>query len=507
MKKNEIRVGAILSYAQMGLTMLIELLYTPILIRLLGRSEYGLYNTVASTIAMLSILSLGFNSSYVRFHAKYKLKNDADGISRLNGMFLTIFIVIGLTALACGIFLTNHLQLVFADGLSVDEYATAKILMILLTLNLSISFPMGVFSNIISANEKFIFLKIVGMLKTVGVPVITIPLLMLGYHSIGIVVATIIISLFADFLYLYYVFRKLRYRFKFDNFDRTLFKEMFIYTSFIAINMIVDQVNLSVDNVILGRFRGTSEVALYAVGFTLYKSYTKFSQAVSGVFVPRIHKIVNAFSGIELREQLTNLFTKVGRIQFIILSLVSSGLVFYGKAFIKIWAGNDFDAAYYVALFLIIPGTIPLIQNLGIEIQRAQNLHKFRAIAYLCMALINITLSWFLAQWQGAVGSTIGTAISFVVANGMIMNIYYYKRCNVNVLTFWKNILSLSKGLILPIIMGAIFTSLFHINSIWQLVVGIILYSFIYSFSMWMFGMNSYEKELVISFIHRRRTK
>ena len=507
MRINQIKLGAILSYVQMGITILVELLYTPILIRLLGRSEYGLYNTVASTIAMLSILSLGFNSSYVRFHAKYQKSNDENAVSRLNGMFLTIFIVIGLVALVCGFFLTNNLQLVFAEGLSADEYETAKVLMILLTINISISFPMGVFGNIISANERFVFMKVVGMLKTIGVPLITIPLLSLGYRSIGMVIATIAISLIADILYLYYVFRKLNYKFIFNQFDTCLFREMFVYTSFIAINMVVDQINLSVDNVIIGRFKGTGEVALYAVGFTLYKSYTKFSQAISGVFVPRIHKIVNSFQDEELRLKLTDLFVKVGRIQFIILALISSGLVFFGREFIIMWAGREYCSAYFVALLLIIPGTIPLIQNLGIEIQRAQNLHKFRAIAYLCMALVNITLSWFLAQWMGAVGSTVGTSISFVIANGIIMNIYYYKRCNVNVLKFWRSIFSLAKGLIIPVIIGAIFTTLLHITSIWQMAAGIILYCVIYFFSMWMFGMNSYEKELASSFIHRRKTR
>lgn len=91
MRKNEIIIGAILSYVQMALTILIELIYTPIMIRLLGRSEYGLYNTVASTISMLSILSLGFNSSYVRFHAKYKISNDNASIYKLMNPYLVIF--------------------------------------------------------------------------------------------------------------------------------------------------------------------------------------------------------------------------------------------------------------------------------------------------------------------------------------------------------------------------------------------------------------------------------
>ena len=56
----------------MAIQILIGLVYTPVMIRLLGQSEYGLYNAVASTISMLSVLRLGFNNSYIRYYSIYK---------------------------------------------------------------------------------------------------------------------------------------------------------------------------------------------------------------------------------------------------------------------------------------------------------------------------------------------------------------------------------------------------------------------------------------------------
>ena len=73
--RNQLKAGVILSYLQMALNIIIGLAYTPIMIRTLGQSEYGLYNTISSTISMLSILSLGFNSGYIRYYAKYKKEN------------------------------------------------------------------------------------------------------------------------------------------------------------------------------------------------------------------------------------------------------------------------------------------------------------------------------------------------------------------------------------------------------------------------------------------------
>ena len=76
MKLNQLKTGSVLSYLQMFLNIVISLIYTPFMLNALGQSEYGLYSTVSSTIAMLAVLNLGFNSSYVRYYMKYKVNND-----------------------------------------------------------------------------------------------------------------------------------------------------------------------------------------------------------------------------------------------------------------------------------------------------------------------------------------------------------------------------------------------------------------------------------------------
>lgn len=293
MAKNQLKAGSILSYLQMALNVIIQLVYTPVMIRLPGQSEYGLYNTVSSTISMLSVLSLGFNSGYIRYYSIYKKDENKSAISRLNGSFLIIFVVIGFVGFLCGAFLSFNLKLIFDEGLTSSEYAKARILMILLTINLAVSFPMSVFQNIISAHEKFIFLKLLGMVKTVFSPLITLPLLLLGYRSIAMVAVTVSITIIIDAVYCGYVIFVMKETFIFRNFEKGIFKSLFAYTVFIALNTVIDQINWNIDKLLLGRFKGTSEVAIYSVGYTLYLSYMMFSVSISGVFTPRIHKIAN----------------------------------------------------------------------------------------------------------------------------------------------------------------------------------------------------------------------
>ena len=502
---NQLKLGAMLSYLQMALNIIIGIVYTPIMIRLLGQSEYGLYNTVAPTISMLSLLSLGLNSGYIRYYSRYKKEGNDEARYRLNGMLLLTYSVIGIIGLSCGLYMTFHLELFFSKGLTQEEYGIARVLMLLLTINLAVSFPMSVFPTIISAHERFVFLKLLGLVKTIVSPLLTLTILLLGYGSIGMVSVTVLVAFLTDACFLIYNKRKLKERFIFHSFEKGLLKNLFAYTGFIALNSLIDQINWSIDKVLLGRFRGTVEVSVYAVGFSLYHYYMMMSTAISGVFTPRIHRIYNEWKDQpdKLNYHFSDLFIRVGRIQYLVLGLVASGIVFFGQIFLHFWVGDGYENSYGVALLLVIPASIPLIQNLGIEIQRAENRHQFRSVIYFFMALINLGLSIWLCQLYGAVGSAVGTAISLLVANGLIMNVYYHKRFFINVVLFWKNILIMSKGLIAPVILGIVMHRFYSIHSFAEMMVCILLYTVVYLISVWILSMNAGEKKMVRAFVRK----
>lgn len=510
MEQNQIKTGALLSYIQMALNVLIGLLYTPFMVRMLGQSEYGLYSTAASAISMLSVLSLGFGSGYIRYYAKYKVQKDYDAIYSLNALFLLIFTIIGVVVLVCGLFLTYNLELVYNTGLTTSEYDIARVLMILLTINLAISLPMSVFGTIINANERFIYVRMVNMIKSIISPIVTVLVLYAGYRSIAMVTITVVLAFVADVFFVYYVIFVLKNKFIFGKVEKGLFKSMFAYTSFIMINTIVRQVNWNIDKVLLGRYVGTAEVAIYAVASSLHVYYENFATAVSHVFRPRIHIIVNQTKDnpAQQTKQLTDLMLKVGRIQFIILGLIASGLIFFGKAFIvDYWVGEEYAKSYTVMLLLILPTTFYLIQALGQEVQRALNKHQFRSIAYIFMSIINLIMTVFLCQRFGAIGAAIGTAVAVLVVDVIVINFYYQFKCNIDVIRFWKDILHMCRGIILPVCAGYVITRFFNMQNVWAFMGGIVVYSIAYFISMWLLAFNDEEKRLAKSFAMKITSK
>ena len=497
---NQRKAGVILSYAGEIVKILVNLVYTPIMLRLLGQSEYGLYQLVYSVVSYLSLLSLGFGSSYLRFYSRYKAQNDEDGVAKLNGMFILIFCSISVICILCGTVMVRNIRTIFGTGLTESEYATAKVLMELLIINLALTFPNSVFNCSITAHEKFLFQKLLILLQNLFSPFLTLPLLIMGYGSIGMVSVTTLLTFVLLISNMFYCFKKLHVRFAFHGLKISLFKEMWVFTFFIFLNQIIDQINWSVDKFLLGRFAGTTAVAVYGVGGQINTLYLQFSSSVSNVFVPKVNRIVAETND---NTELTTLFTKVGRIQFIVLGLILSGFVFFGMPFVNLWAGEGYGASYAVALLLIIPVTVPLIQNLGIEIQRAKNMHKARAVVYLAIAIANVFISIPLIKFFGPEGAALGTAISLFAGNIIFMNWYYHARIGMNMFYFWKEIAKFIPALIAPCVVGIAIMKFVNITGLVKLGVFAVVYAAVYGLSMYFFGMNEEEKQLVMGPIRK----
>lgn len=497
---NQKKAGVLLSYGQTILSTLISLAYTPVMLRLLGQSEYGLYTLVNGFISNLALMSFGLGSAYVRYYARYEASDGEDGIAKINGMFMTIFLVIGAASLLVGGVLVANVHRIFAAKLTPAEIETARVLMALLVVNIAVSFPCSVFTSYITAKEQFFFQRMVSMIRTVLNPIVMLPLLLMGMGSVALVLATIVLSILTDAASIWYCFKKQHMRLSFGQFDFKLLREMGGFSFFIFLNMIIDQINWTVDTTILGIVSGTAATALYGVGSQIHRYYMTLSTSISGVFVPQINRIVARGEG---DQSLTQLFTRVGRIQFMLLMLVLTGFAFVGEPFIEAWGGGEYDGAYPIALLLMGPVTVPLIQNLGIEIQRAKNKHQFRSKVYFFMALFNVAISIPLGMRWGGLGCALGTAISMIVCNGLVMNWYYHRHIGLNMAYFWKNILRIMPALIPPALLALLALRLHTFTGYGGVVAFALPYSVVYAVSVYFLAMNLQERSMVKSIAGR----
>lgn len=503
-KVNQLKVGAALSYVSLGLGNIISILYTPIMLRLLGQAEYGLYNLSNSIIGYLGVLDFGIGNAVIRYTAKYKALEDKDGESNLYGMFIVIYSILAILVILAGSFLVKNTHLFFSSSLTNDEMTRIQFMMELMIFNLAISFPFGIFGAIITAHEQFIFPKLVAIVRQILNPFVMLPLLLLGYKSLGMTVATTCLNLIFIWVNVYYCFKVLKIKVKFNRMDFSVLKEIMGYSFFVFLNMIVDKIYWSTDQFILGSVRGTVAVAVYSIGSTLNQYYMNFSTAISGVFLPKVTRLVTQNVS---DEDLSNLFIRIGRIQFIILSFILGGFILVGRSFVNLWAGPGYDESYFITLAIMIPQTIPLIQNIGITILQAKNMHQFRSIIYILISIMNVLISIPLAKLLGGLGCAIATSLSILIGNIIIINIYYYKKVGIDIPRFWREIFKMGIPAMLSIIGTLLLSKFVVLNGILAILIKGSLYSILFISFMWFLGMNNNERLLFIGPINLIRKK
>lgn len=502
MRIGQLKAGVLLSYASQILQILITVFYTPVMLRLMSQGDYGLYQIAFSTVSFLSLMTFGFSGSYVRFFAVSEAKeHPQEEIARLNGTFMVIFGALGSVVLLLGVMLAANTDTVLGGKMTQAELGRASILMYLMVVNCALSFPEVVFKNFMIANERFVTLQTLNAISIVLNPCLTFPLLLWGKGSIGMCVALLTITVIKLVASAYYCLCKLGMNFSYKKLQLEMFKDIGSFSFYIFLESIISMINISLDRFLLGKLVGSVATAVYAVGGQINTLYMYLSTTISSVFVPRINRMVEQGNK---NTQLSDLFIRVGKIQFIVLYAVLLGYTVFGQRFMRLWVGDSYDMSFFVAIILIYPNTINLIQNVGYEIQRAKGLQKYRSLMWIGIALLNVVISVFLIKKYGECGAAMGTAIAWVIGSGFLMNWFYARYVALDVKCFWCEILFVAKGGILPVIPFVIGYNYFLHCNVVMYFVGMAMFVMLYTVCMLFCGVRKNERRKIITMAMNR---
>lgn len=246
--------------------------------------------------------------------------------------------------------------------------------------------------------------------------------------------------------------------------DWGLFKAVAVFSGWLLANQVCDLVNQNVPNVLLGAISGAGAVAVFSVAVQIRSVFFSLSLAISNVFASQVNRLVAR--GVDDGE-LTRLMTRAGRLQMMVLCWVLGGFAFLGEFFVTHWAGEGFADAYWLVLMMAVPLVVPLSQNVGIEVQKAKNMHKARSAVYLIIAagsvIFTAALSGALDYWAPAVAY----AASISLGNGLWMNWYYHKRVGMDMVSYWKRNFPVVFAAVAVTVLFLVATRVFPVASGW----------------------------------------
>lgn len=491
---NQLKAGAILNYVIIVLNTVVGLGYTPYMLRCLGQNDYGVYSLVASVITYLTILDFGFGNAVVRYTAQFRARGETRKQWEMFGMFVIVYLVIGLIAFLGGLGLYFNVETLFDRTMTVDDLAQARTMMLLLTVNLAFTFPMSIFGSIISAYENFVFSRVVNILRILLSTAVMIAVLAMGYKAVSLVVVQTVFNLAT--LVANWVFCRYRLKIKiiFGKFDWKFMKEIAIYSFWIFLNAIMDKIYWGTGQFVLGSMVGTVAVAIFSVAILLQHMYMQFSVSISSVLLPRVTAMVTHNND---HWAISDVFIRTGRIQNLIMSFILSAYIIFGQSFVDLWAGRDYAQSYEVTLLFFIALFIPLIQNTGIVILQARNQMKFRSLLYLVISIASLIGQIILARHYGVMGCAWSITIALLVGQGLIMNIYYATKQHIDIKQFWFEI---SKMLIVPavLVVGGLMAGRIVDYGSWPIMIGgMVTFTLAFGALTWLFSLNSYERDLL----------
>ena len=490
------KVAVMISYLIILANTFSNLLLTPMYLKYLGIERYGLYQMVYSVAQYILILDFGISTTMVRYISMYHAHDDYESESNFASHCLTIVISVIIVVGIIGTLINSNLLKIY-PSITKEEASTAHTIFSVMVLTIAITIIEHFLQGIIMAYEHFSIVRLISLLKIISKVVITIAFLLIGLDVISIVISDLLVALLSISLLGIYSFGFLRFKIRLTKFSKVLFLSILSFMFAIFLQSVVSYVNNVVDKTILGIMTTKKDVAVYSVALTFITLFNSLPSAISGVFLPQATRLVSRDAD---RDSLTKFVVRPGRYQFMICGAVIIGFIILGKDFIILWAGKNTIQAWAVALIIMIPNMIPLIENTIISILDAKKKRLFRSIVLLGISIVNVIVSIILVSKYGMMGAPIGTAFSFVVGYGLVLNIYYDRIIGVNVVKMFKQIFS--KIWICLLLTAAVMISIDHyliIGLSWiSLIIKGILFCVIYGGLLLVFGLNEEEKKDII---------
>ena len=423
MKKKK---AIILSYINMALNFPINLFLMPMLIDSLTDNYYSIYRIVQSFAGPLILFSLGVSTIVAREIVSCKSDEGADRIKQnsiaLSMLASSFMAVIVLLVSLC---MCTAIPSIYGQNYSPEDIKIGQIVYIIFTISIIFHILTDSFTGIILGHQGFTFHSVIGLTKTILKAILIVAFLSLGYGVIAVASVDLILSLIAFIMSTFYSFVVAKERPKLYYWDKKKIIEIFSYAFAILLQSIVTQINNSVDTMVLGAVEKEKYIiTMYSCALTIYSIYNSLVSIISNYFLPDAIRLAkNNATG----KELTDFVIRPGRFQAMLAIAILSIFSINGSQFITLWVGPKYGDAFFVTLILIVPVTIPLVENVAISILDATLKRKYRSYTLAGMALFNFILTVVLVKRIGFYGAAIATALSLIIGHGLLMNLYYKK--------------------------------------------------------------------------------
>lgn len=497
MVSRQIKIGAVLNYLNMALGFGFTLFVFPVIIRKLGQEEFGIYCLIGVFSGYLTLLQFGMGGAIIRYVAKYNAENDTRARENFLAMVLVLHVISAALILIIGAVLMTQLGNIFAASLTNAEAVTkSREMLAILVVSLAVCSITSVLVGALSGCEEFVFPRAVSTLSWCARILGTIAILTQYPTAVAVTAVAASLAVFSGLVNTAYALWKCNIRIKLHMWETGLLKEVMVFSAFLFVLQIMGLFYWKIGEIIVGIKMTLADVGVYSIGIQLNVFVAQFTNSINNLLLPHATKLMVRDASI---EETTRFVAKVGRVILLLYGGIYLGFIFFGKLFITVWAGEEYEQAYYVTLIALSAAAIPRIQAGMNNVMKAKNKHGFPAIVYLVASALSVPIAWMLSEPFGLIGIVCATASGLVIGNVIIANIYFVKRVGLDLRLFCKEAFSGVWPVVAITSLACYAATYIEGDSLGTLITQCMIHVAVYGTAVLAFGVNKSERAVLIA--------
>ena len=394
-------------FLKLGITFVM----TPILIRNLGRYDYGIWEIVGATLGYMGMLDLGIRPTITRFAAQYIAQKDDESLAEI---YSTAWFFLSAVGLFVAIILASW-GLFFPGGMAEDPSQTQKytLLMLILAGQMLIVFPSYAAESFMEANQEYYLKNILTIINSIIGSVLIWNLikpgnaliLLAGINGIGLSVKYI--------LYCWYVYRKWPLlRPKFSVFSFTRLKVLFRFSLKTLVQGIAFRMETATGSIVIGTILGPAIVPLYSIPSNLINYIRMITLSFANVFMPYF----SSLNANKEQEKIVRTYIMASKLTIAAVLVLVIGILGLGKSFLALWVGPEIAASSGPLIIILVAFTVmPLLNPYDNRYLTAIDKHGVFAKWQPVVAVANLGLSLIFIKPWGIIGVALAALVPALV--------------------------------------------------------------------------------------------
>ena len=392
---------------------------TPFLVHRLGETGYGLWILIGSLSSYFGLLDLGVRASVGRYAAFYRAKGDRAALNATVSTSLAISSAVGLLVLAA----TFGVVWIFFGAFEVppDRASAVRLALILVCVNLAVSFPLNIFDGTLWAAQRFDLLNGVDIPATGLRVALTYYAVEGGYGLVGLAVLTLVITLSSGLVKVLLSFRedrRLRVGVEYVSLESA--RELFGFGLCNFAITLTRMTRAQMSPFLIGTLLGLPLVAVYSIAKRLFDYAERVVGSATGVVAP----MATTLHAQERHGRQRAMFVEGGRYCMAFSLFFLTAFTLLGKPFFLLWVGPKLSQAATLLLILTAGECLPLSQSITGSMLMGMGRLKVLTWLFVIELAVGLPVAAFLAGPWGLAGVCFAFAATGTIFRGIAVMAY-----------------------------------------------------------------------------------